>query len=117
MKPDRAEKQDHPAMGKRGTRPPHRAKIVDRITVAADRIEIQLSRQRSPRRCRWRKGQRPISIRRPVDRSEAARAGNGKRLVIENGARMKSTPLVELIKEACAIRNQFLSGSHDSIEQ
>jgi hypothetical protein len=27
-----------------------------------------------------------------------------------------NVPLVELIKEAFAIRNQFLSGSHDSIE-
>ena len=45
------------------------------------------------------------------------RAGNGKRLVIANGAEAEvNAGLVELIKEAFAIRNQLLSGSHDSIE-
>jgi site-specific DNA recombinase len=45
------------------------------------------------------------------------RAGKGKRLVIANGAGTEvNTGLVELIKEAFAIRNQFLSGSHVSIE-
>jgi site-specific DNA recombinase len=45
------------------------------------------------------------------------RAGKGKRLVIENGAEAEvNEGLVELIKEAFAIRNQLLSGSHDSIE-
>ncbi len=40
-----------------------------------------------------------------------------KRLVIGNGAETEANAvLVELIKEAFAIRNQFLSGSHDSIE-
>jgi hypothetical protein len=41
----------------------------------------------------------------------------GKRLVIENGAGTEvNEGLVELIKEAFAIRNQLLSGSDDSIE-
>jgi site-specific DNA recombinase len=45
------------------------------------------------------------------------RAGKWKRLVIANGAEAEvNAGLVELIKEAFAIRNQFLSGSHDSIE-
>src|ERR1700738_3488073 len=53
----------------------------------------------------------------PVDRSEVRRAGKGKRLVIGNGAETEGNAgLVELIKEAFAIRNQFLSGPHDSIE-
>ena len=52
-----------------------------------------------------------------VDRSEVQRAGKGKRLVIENGAEAEvNAGLVEMIKEAFAIRNQLLSGSHDSIE-
>ena len=49
--------------------------------------------------------------------AKVRRAGKGKRLVIENGAETEvNAGLVELIKEAFAIRNQFLSGSHDSIE-
>src|ERR1700724_3696564 len=45
------------------------------------------------------------------------RAGKGKRLVIENGAEAEvNAGLVELIKDAFAIRNQLLSGAHDSIE-
>jgi hypothetical protein len=45
------------------------------------------------------------------------RAGKGKRFVIENGAETEvNEGLVELIKEAFAIRNQFLSGSDNSIE-
>jgi hypothetical protein len=47
----------------------------------------------------------------------AYEARPGKRLVIGNGAETEvNAGLVELIKEAFAIRNQFLSGSHDSIE-
>ena len=89
--------------------------IVDRITVAADRIEIQLSRAKIAAALQ---GQRPdpdpvvLSIE-----AKVRRAGKGKRLVIGNGAETEvNTGLVELIKEAFAIRNQFLSGSHDSIE-
>src|ERR1700730_15133493 len=56
----------------------------------------------------------------PTDLSIEAkvrRAGKGKRLVIGNGAETEvNAGLGELIKEAFAIRNQFLSGSHDSIE-
>jgi hypothetical protein len=40
------------------------------------------------------------------------RAGKGKRLVIANGAEAEvNEGLVDLIKEAFAIRNQLLSGS------
>ena len=93
--------------------------IVDRITVAADRIEIQLSRAKIAAALQvGERGQRPdldpvvLSIE-----AKVRRAGKGKRLVIENGAEAEvNAGLVELIKEAFAIRNQFLSGSDDSIE-
>src|ERR1700745_4189585 len=43
--------------------------------------------------------------------------GKGKRLIIANGAYAEvNQGIVELIKEAFAIRNQLLSGSDDSIE-
>src|SRR3984893_15739242 len=49
--------------------------------------------------------------------AKVRRAGKGKRLVIGNGAETEgNAALVELIKEAFMIRNQFLSGSHDSME-
>jgi site-specific DNA recombinase len=93
--------------------------IVDRITVAADWIEIQLSRAKIAAALQvGERGQRPdldpvvLSIE-----AKVRRAGKGKRLVIGNGAETEvNAGLVELIKEAFAIRNQLLSGSHDSIE-
>ncbi len=93
--------------------------IVDRITVAADRIEIRLSRAKIAAALQvGERGQRPdldpvvLSIE-----AKVRRAGKGKRLVIENGAEAEvNAGLVEMIKEAFAIRNQLLSGSHDSIE-
>ena len=93
--------------------------IVEQITVAADRIEIQLSRAKIAAALQvGERGQRPdldpvvLSIEAKVQR-----AGKGKRLVIENGAEAEvNAGLVEMIKEAFAIRNQLLSGSHDSIE-
>ena len=93
--------------------------IVDRITVAADRIEIQLSRAKIAAALQvGERSQRPdldpvvLSIE-----AKVRRAGKGKRLVIGNGAETEvNAGLVELIKEAFTIRNQFLSGSHDSIE-
>ena len=93
--------------------------IVDRITVAADRIEIQLSRAKIAAALQvGERGQRPdldpvvLSIE-----AKVRRAGQGKRLVIGNGAETEvNAGLVELIKEAFAIRNQLLSGSDDSIE-
>ena len=93
--------------------------IVDRITVAADRIEIRLSRAKIAAALEaGGRGQRPdldpvvLSIE-----AKLRRAGKGKRLVIANGAEAEvNAGLVELIKEAFAIRNQLLSGSDDSIE-
>ena len=93
--------------------------IVERISVAADRIEIRLSRVNVAAALQvGERGQRPdldpvvLSIE-----AKVRRAGKGKRLVIENGAEAEvNAGLVEMIKEAFAIRNQLLSGSHDSIE-
>jgi site-specific DNA recombinase len=93
--------------------------IVERVTVAADRIEIRLSRAKVAAALEageW--SQRPdldpvvLSIE-----AKLRRAGKGKRLVIGNDARLDvNEDIVELIKEAFAIRNQLLSGSDDSIE-
>jgi site-specific DNA recombinase len=93
--------------------------IVEQITVAADRIDIWLNRAKIAAALQvGERGQRPdldpvvLSIE-----AKLRRAGKGKRLVIENGAETEvNEGLVELIKEAFAIRNQFLSGSDDSIE-
>jgi site-specific DNA recombinase len=92
--------------------------IVDRITVAADRIEIRLSRAKVAAALEAGESQRPdldpvvVSIE-----AKLRRGGKGKRLVIENGAEAEADEvLVELIKEAFAIRNQLLSGSDASIE-
>jgi pimeloyl-ACP methyl ester carboxylesterase len=68
--------------------------IVDRITVAADQIEIQLSGQRSPRRCRWGKGANgPISI--PSSCQSKRRCGAPARASASSSGmapRLKSTP-------------------------
>ena len=50
--------------------------------------------------------------------AKVRRAGKGKRLVIGNDAETEvNAGLVELIKEAFAIRNQLLSGSHTASRQ
>ena len=93
--------------------------IVERITIAANRIDIRLSRAKIAAALQvGERGQRPdldpvvLSIE-----AKVRRAGKGKRLVIGNGAETEvNAGLVGLIKEAFTIRNQFLSGSHDSIE-
>ncbi len=93
--------------------------IVEQISVAADRIEIRLSWVNVAAALQvGERGQRPdldpvvLSIE-----AKVRRAGKGKRLVIENGAEAEvNAGLVEMIKEAFAIRNQLLSASHDSIE-
>jgi site-specific DNA recombinase len=94
-------------------------KIVERVTVAADRIEIWLNRAKVAAALQaGGQSQRPdldlvvLSIE-----AKLRRAGKGKRLVIANGAGTEvNQGLVELIKEAFAIRNPLLSGSDDSIE-
>jgi site-specific DNA recombinase len=91
--------------------------VVERITVAADQIEIRLSRAKIAGALEAGTRQRPDFD--PVTLSIEARlrrAGKGKCLVIANGAAEVDEGLVELIKEAFAIRNQLLSGSDDSIE-
>jgi hypothetical protein len=92
--------------------------IVERVTVAADRIEIRLGRANVAAALEAEgASQRPDldSITLSIE-AKLRRAGKGKRLVIENGAKAEVNEcLVELIKEAFAIRNQFLSGSDASI--
>ena len=93
--------------------------IVDRITVAADRIEIRLSRAKIAAVLEsGGRSERPDID--PITLSIEAklrRAGKGKRLVIANGAEAEvNAGLVELIKDAFTIRIQLLSGSDDSIE-
>ena len=92
--------------------------IVERVTIAADRIDIWLNRAKIAAALEAGASQRPdldhviLSIE-----ANLRRASKGKRLVIENGDEAEvNAGLVELIKEAFAIRNQLLSGSDDSIE-
>ena len=93
--------------------------IVEQITVAADRIEIRLSRAKVAAALEaGGRSHRPdldpvvLSIE-----AKLRRAGKGKRLVIENGAEAEvNAGLTAMIAEAFAIRNQLLSGSDASIE-
>ena len=93
--------------------------IVERVTIAANRIEIWLNRAKIAAALEAGEGSQRLDID-PITLSIEAklrRAGKGKRLVIANGAETEvNAGLVELIKEAFAIRNQFLSGSDASIE-
>ena len=93
--------------------------IVERVTIAANQIDIWLNRAKIAAALEAGGGSQRPDID-PITLSIEARlrrAGKGKRLVIANGAEAEvNAGLVELIKEAFAIRNQFLSGSHDSIE-
>jgi site-specific DNA recombinase len=93
-------------------------KIVERVIVATDRIDIRLSRAKIAVALEAGESQRPdfdpvvVSIE-----AKLRRAGKGKRLVIENGAKTEVNPsLTTMIAEAFAIRNQLLSGSDASIE-
>jgi hypothetical protein len=93
--------------------------VVERVTVAANRIDISLNRAKIAAALEAGGGRQRPDID-PITLSIEAklrRAGKGKRLVIENGAEAEvNAGLVEMIKEAFAIRNQLLSGSDDSIE-
>jgi site-specific DNA recombinase len=93
--------------------------IVERVTLAANRIDIRLSRAKIAAALEAGGGSQRPDIG-PITLSIEAkvrRAGKGKRLVIANGAGAEvNAGLVEMIKEAFAIRNQLLSGSDDSIE-
>jgi site-specific DNA recombinase len=91
---------------------------VEQVIIAADRIDIHLNRAKIAAALQVR-GQCAPDLDPLVLSLEAKlrRAGKGKRLIIANGANAEvNQGLVELIKEAFSIRNQLLSGSHDSIE-
>jgi site-specific DNA recombinase len=93
--------------------------IVERITVAADQIEIRMSRAKVAAALEAGGASQRLDLDPIVVSIEAKlrRAGKGKRLVIANGAEAEvNEGLVDLIKEAFAIRNQLLSGSDASIE-
>src|SRR5262245_20865619 len=93
--------------------------IVDRATITADWLEIRLSRAKIAAALGAGGRSEEPDLDPVVLSIEAAlrRAGKGKRLVITNGAEAEvNEGLVELIKEAFAIRNRLLSGSDDSIE-
>jgi hypothetical protein len=92
--------------------------IVEQVIIAADRIDVCLSRAKIAAALQARVQGNPdldpvvLSIE-----AKLRRAGKGKHLVIANGATAEvNQGLVELIKEAFSIRNQLLSGSDDSIE-
>ena len=93
--------------------------IVERVTLAANRIDIWLNRAKIAAALEAGGGSRRPDID-PITLSIEAklrRAGKGKRLVIANGAEAEvNAGLVELIKGAFTIRIQLLSGSDDSIE-
>ena len=93
--------------------------IVERVTLAANRIEIWLNRAKIAAALEAGGGSQRPDIDPIILSIEAKlrRAGKGKRLVIANGAEAEvNAGLVELIKDAFTIRIQLLSGSDDSIE-
>ncbi|MGA7384089.1 MAG: recombinase family protein, partial [Methylocella sp.] len=93
--------------------------IVERVTIAVNRIDIWLNRAKIAAALEAGEGSQRPDID-PITLSIQAklpRAGKGKRLVIANGAEAEvKAGLVELIKDAFTIRIQLLSGSDDSIE-
>ncbi len=93
--------------------------IVERVTIAANRIDIWLNRAKIAAALEAGGGSQRPDID-PITLSIEAklrRAGKGKRLAIANGAGTEvNEGLVELIKDAFTIRIQLLSGSDDSIE-
>ena len=93
--------------------------IVERVTIAANRINIWLNRAKIAAALEAGGGSQRPDIE-PITLSIEAklrRAGKGKRLVIANGAGDEvNAGLVELIKEAFTIRIQLLSGSDASVE-
>jgi site-specific DNA recombinase len=92
---------------------------VERVTIAANRIDIWLNRAKIAAALEAGEGSQRPDID-PITLSIEAklrRVGKGKRLVIANGAEAEvNAGLVELIKDAFTIRIQLLSGSDDSIE-
>src|SRR5271166_17101 len=93
--------------------------MVERIIVAADRIDIRLSRARVAAALQAGGPGQPPDHDPFVVSFEAnlRRAGKGKRLVIANGAKAEvDAGLAAMIIEAFAIRNHLMSGSDASIE-
>src|SRR3984893_2135515 len=93
--------------------------IVERTTVAADRIEIRLSRAKIGAALEAGGTSQWADLDTVVLSIEAKlrRTGKGKRLLIENGSKAEfNADLAAMITEAFAIRNQLLSGSDASIE-
>jgi site-specific DNA recombinase len=93
--------------------------IVERVTIAANRIDIWLNRAKIAAALEAGGGsQRPDIDPIPLSiEAKLRRAGKGKRLVIAIGTEAEvNAGLVELIKDAFTIRIQLLSGSDDSIE-
>ncbi len=93
--------------------------IVERATVAPDRIEIQLSRVKIGAALEAGGASQWADLDPVVLSIEAKlrRTGKGKRLLVENGSKAEfKADLAAMITEAFAIRNQLLSGSDTSIE-
>ena len=93
--------------------------IVERVTIAADRIDIWLNRAKIATALEAGGGSQtpdtdPITL---SIEAKLRRAGKGKRLVIANGAEAEvNAGLVAMITEAFAIQKQLLSGSDASTE-
>ena len=93
--------------------------IVERVTVHGDKIEISLNRGKiasvmGAAEKIHRDDSEPLLL---MTEAKLRRAGKGKRLVIENGAKPEiDHNLVALIREAFSHRTQLLIGPDDSIE-
>jgi DNA invertase Pin-like site-specific DNA recombinase len=91
--------------------------IVEQVIMAADRIDVRVSRAKVAAALQARVQGNPNDAVVLSVEAKLRRAGKGKHLVIANGANAEvSQKLVELIKAAFSIRNQLLSGSDDSTE-
>ena len=93
--------------------------IVERVSVALDRIEIRLSLAKVAAALKAGETSQSLDVD-PVALSIEAklrRASKGRRLVIQNrGDTEVNAGLVGLVGEALAFRNQLLLGPDDSIE-
>src|SRR5262249_1153322 len=92
--------------------------IVAQVIIDANRIDIRLNRPKIATALQARvQGNPDLDPVVLAIEARVGRGGKGKRFVIANGAGVEvNQGLVELIKEAFAIRNQLFSGSDDSIE-
>jgi len=94
-------------------------KVIERVSVALDRIEIRLSRAKVATVLKAGETNRSLVLDPVVLSVEAKlqRAGKGRRLVIEDHGKTEvNAGLVKLVGEAFSLRNQLLSGPDDSIE-